>query len=648
MREFVQNRRIVGCKLSAPLLMMALICGCSGGITTSTGSAPTAASSILKGKMLGGQYPVTGATIQLYAVGSTGYGVGAEALLSPALTTDGNGAFNITSSDYTCPSDSALAYIVATGGDPGLGSNNPAIALMAPVGQCGQLSSIPYVVINEVTTVASAWALSPFLGSNATVGASSTNSQGLANAFASIGNMVDISNGTSPGTQAPAGATVPAAKIYALANILASCVNSAGGSTACNSLFSLATPPGGTAPANTLDAAVNIARNPSNHAASLFSLPVPQSPFESSLSTAPNDWTLAVSFDGGGLNYPTSLAVDASGNVWAANYCSSNSPCSSVSEFSNAGRPISPSGGFTDGTLWESYGLAIDSYGNVWVSNQQTTGVNAGNGSVSELNPAGQVVSPAGGYYAGDVYFPVAVAADTDGSIWTANQGNSTASELENSGSPISGSDGFGAGQLSGPSAVALDANQNAWFANQYAASGSVTSISSDGSQVQEMASGGYQPSGVATDAIGLSAGTSKGHVWVANFSTDSLSVPGSVSELQLNNDGTATVVSTGYTGGGIDHPNGIAVDGSGTVWVTNYKGNTLTVLEGANGTNPGNALSPAAGLGADADLRVPYGIAIDTSGDVWVSNLGSSTLTEFIGAAAPAKTPLIGPAQLP
>jgi hypothetical protein len=69
--------------------------------------------------------------------------------------------------------------------------------------------------------------------------------------------------------------------------------------------------------------------------------------------------------------------------------------------------------------------------------------------------------------------------------------------------------------------------------------------------------------------------------------------------------------------------------------------------LQGANGASPGQPLSPA-GLGADANLREPYSIALDASGNVWVSNFGSSTITQILGAAMPVKTPLVGPPQVP
>ena len=606
-------------------------------------AAYTISSVELKGKVVSGSSNVAGAEVQLYAVGSTGYGSKATALLSPAVTTDNDGNFVIATAELTCPSNSTLTYLVATGGDSGTGSNNSAIALMAALGACDSVSSIGSVDINEVTTVASVWALAPFLGSGsagAELGTSSTNAQGLANAFANVNNLVDMSTGVSPGTSTPTSAVIPTAKINTLANILANCVNS-DGTTACQSLFSYATPSGGTAPANTLDAALNIARNPSNNVASLFAITSSSSPFQPTLGTAPPDWTLAESYAGGGLDSPGSIAVDASGNVWAVNYFSS------VTELSNTGQPLSPAAGFTGGDLNQSYGLALDGTGNVWVTNEDETSVNGGQGSVTELNSSGTVLSGTGGYYGGGVFFPVAVAADTDGSVWTANYGNSTASRLSSSGSAISGSAGFGVNQLAGPVAVAIDASHNAWFANQSSDFGSVTSISSDGSSVSTIESGGERTSGIATDSISTSS-TVSGHVWTANFGSSS------VSEMQLSNTGAASVVSTGYTGGGLNYPNGIAVDGAGNVWLANYysapqtTGATITELEGANSANPGAALSPSTGFGLDAGLLHPYGIAIDASGNVWVSNFGSSTITEFLGAATPVKTPLIGPAQLP
>jgi streptogramin lyase len=124
----------------------------------------------------------------------------------------------------------------------------------------------------------------------------------------------------------------------------------------------------------------------------------------------------------------------------------------------------------------------------------------------------------------------------------------------------------------------------------------------------------------------------------VANFYGNS------VSELSAAGD----VLSNGYTGGGLLRPQGIAVDGKGNVWAANYHGNSITELEGAGGTSPGSAISPAGGFGQAAGLSLPFALAIDSSGNLWVSNFAGNTVTESIGAAAPVKTPLLGPAQEP
>ena len=52
------------------------------------------------------------------------------------------------------------------------------------------------------------------------------------------------------------------------------------------------------------------------------------------------------------------------------------------------------------------------------------------------------------------------------------------------------------------------------------------------------------------------------------------------------------------------------------------------------------SALSPNAGY-SGGGLSTPTGLAIDNSGNVWVTNTGDSSLTEFVGAAAPVVTPL-------
>src|ERR1700693_5105122 len=72
---------------------------------------------VLRGGVHGGQQPVSGASIQLYAAGATGYGSAATALLTTTVTSGAGGSFTITG-DYDCPSASSQVYLVASGGNP--------------------------------------------------------------------------------------------------------------------------------------------------------------------------------------------------------------------------------------------------------------------------------------------------------------------------------------------------------------------------------------------------------------------------------------------------------------------------------------------------------------------------------------------------
>jgi hypothetical protein len=217
-----------------------LTVGC-GTSSQSSSDAVTAVKPTPHGTVHGGQQPVSGAAIQLYAVGTTGYGSASTPLLSTSVSTGPNGSFTITG-DYSC-SGNPLVYMVASGGNPGLSSGTPnsAIVLLAALGSCNNLTSSTNIDINELTTVAAVWSLAPFMTDSAHIGSSATNPTGITNAFATAAKLVDTATGTSPGAVAPSNATLPVTTMNTLADILASCVNSSGGSSgdgsSCGTLF---------------------------------------------------------------------------------------------------------------------------------------------------------------------------------------------------------------------------------------------------------------------------------------------------------------------------------------------------------------------------------------------------------------------------
>jgi hypothetical protein len=56
--------------------------------------------------------------------------------------------------------------------------------------------------------------------------------------------------------------------------------------------------------------------------------------------------------------------------------------------------------------------------------------------------------------------------------------------------------------------------------------------------------------------------------------------------------------------------------------------------------SNSGATLSPPTGF-MGGFLNEPLAVAVEGSGNVWVSNVSSRNITEFVGAAVPVVTPL-------
>lgn len=597
-----------------------------------TPPTPNYAGTAFSGKVMVGSLPVIGASVQIYAAGMTGNGSTPTAMLSTPLVTNSAGTFTVPAS-FTCPYSNSVLYAVSSGGKAGAtGSTNAGIVLAAVLGTCNSLTGSPTFTINEVTTAATAWSMAQFLAAGGKIGATLTNSiptnntSGIVLAAGTFANLVNPLAGSAPGTFFPSTGVAPTGRINQLANLLNTCAASSGNtSMACMQLYANTTTATLT-PSNTLDAAMNLVDNPGNNVTALYTLSTGSTVYSPGLSAAPMDWTLFVNFSGGGMIDPSALSIDSTGRVWVANYFSV------ASLFSNTGAPVFASG-ITGNNLQNSYGGGVDVNDVMWITNEQSSSINSGLGSVTLLNSSG--ASPAT-YSAGGLDFPIAVAFDTSGLSWVVDYGNSHLTILSNAGSPQSGASGYTSAQYVFPVAVAADSKCNAYVANQ--SSNTVTFTSADGTTFGSYATGNG-PSGIAVDG--------SNNVWVANYYDNSVGL--------LTPAGTVVFDGNFTAGGSINHPQGIAVDGNGNVWVANYRSlagvnSVLVELAGANATSPvaGTALSPATGWGVDAGMVEPFAVAIDASGNLWVTDFGTNTLTEFVGLAAPVKTPLLGPIRVP
>ena len=600
--------------------------------TSSLSNTATAQVLVPNGRAYVGHNALAGAHVYLFAANTTGYGgMGLAAsstnasvsLLSAASTgqSDAVGAYVLTgvdgsffiAGDYSCTPGSQV-YLYALGGSTGSGTNT-GIGLLSALGACpstGNFAATPYVVMNEVSTIATAYAFAGFATDATHVSSSGTAlaKVGIANAFANAPNLETLGTGVALATTPAANGTVPQAEINSLANILASCTGtSAAGSNGCTLLFGDALSAGstGATPTDTASAAINIVHNPGVNVAALYGLGAGAALFTPGLGAAPNDFVVALSFTGGGLLDSTGVAVDGSGNIWVSDGSSLNGD---IGEFSPSGAAISGSNGYTGGGLSEPVAIAIDSSENVWVTNLD---------SLSKFNSSGTAVSGSGGYFTFGVYFPLGIAIESSGNVWVANTENQDLSMFGSNGVSIGYTSGGGVEEASD---VAIDGSGKVWATNY---NNSLSEFSSSGTAIS--GTSGYtggglsEPYGVAID--------SSGNVWVSNSSGNSLS--------KFSSTGTALSGSTGYTGGGLSVPEGIAIDGSSNVWVSNVLTPSIsefnssgTAISGPNGYTGG-------GLGQGRLM----GIAIDGSGNVWHAN-SSNSITEFVGAAAPVVTPIV------
>jgi hypothetical protein len=673
MRHLQLLSRSVLVLLFVPFLLV--LSGCSGAFNATGGGSSTNGIA-LQGKAYGGETPIIGQKIYLYAATTTGYGNAATSLLTssvPAVcgsgsspcvdgsgnyyaVTGANGSFSITG-DWSCTAGTYI-YLLGVGGNTG-GGSNPNAYLMAALGNCSSITGSTYITMNEVTTVASVYALSGFMSSPTQVSsASSAASQaGLAAAFATTGNLVTISTGaantTTPGSGTVTG-TVSTSNLNTLADVLAACVGTTGGvnndGSTCGSLFYFSTPSGGTAATNTVQAALNIAHNPAvDPGGDLYGLITGTPPFNPYLSSTPYDWTMPIVFTGGGMSNLYDIAIDGSNNVWAiSDGKETTPPCTSstgsaVVELTNLGVAKSGSNGYTNTTyLICPFGITLDTSGNAWVTQDY-----AAKSYLVKITSAGAVsgLTPTTGD--GD-YFNNA-AFDSGGNLWLSNYLSNYVSRYSSAGAWSKYTGGgiiTESGDVGEAWGVAADGLGHVFFAVSSATGALAEFDATTGTTGTAVStSAGYTGGGMAYP---LRLAVDQGHnVWVANFGASASSSPGTTIS-ELNSSG-GVVTGSPFSGGGVDAPFGIAVDGGNNIWVADAAAYGVSEF-----SNAGNAISPGYGFigtvesPTTAAMVFPEALAIDEAGNVWVANYGytgspavAASITELVGAATPTLTPI-------
>lgn len=282
------------------------------------------------------------------------------------------------------------------------------------------------------------------------IGTSSRNLTGLANAFATVNKLVDTSVGNLPGPALPPGAVLPVQEMNLIADILANCVNSPGGvatdaSTPCGALFHAATV-NGTAPTDTITAAMNLAQNPNTPISALSGMVPPSSPFQPVLPSAPSDLGLLITYAGGALSTPKGIAADSAGNLWMPN--AGNNTVSKLDALgvttTDAAGFLSGSSGYTVGSLSAPAAVAIDQSGNAWIAN--------GNNTVTEISADGSSGTLFSG---GSMNSPSGVAIDASGNVWVANSGSASVTKITPGTTPTYAN--YNGAGIAAPTAIAIN-----------------------------------------------------------------------------------------------------------------------------------------------------------------------------------------------
>ncbi len=354
---------------------------------------------------------------------------------------------------------------------------------------------------------------------------------------------------------------------------------------------------------------------------------------------------------------PTGVAVDSAGIVYVADGTSTIRKITKGGVVTTlAGSPVI---GSADGTgnaagFNNPSGVAVDSEGNVYVadSSNQTIRKITINGVVTTVaGTVGRRGSADGTGNAAQFSNPIGVAVDSSGNLYVADMGNSTIRKIARGGvvTTLAGSAGM-MGSTNGigsdarfiePWGVALDSAGNVYVTDRF--NSTIRKITSEG--VVTRLAGPAPGSGGgwgATDGIGNDARfyyprglavDSAGNVYVADSSNDTIrkiTSGGMVTTLAGRAGSSGSVDGTGSVAR-FNNPIGVAVDSAGNVFVTdegNYtvrkstSGGVVTTLAGTAGS-----IGSADGIGSAARFFNPTGLTADRAGVVYVADTSNSTI---------------------
>ena len=363
------------------------------------------------------------------------------------------------------------------------------------------------------------------------------------------------------------------------------------------------------------------------------------------------------------INHPRSVVVDASGNLYIAD---SNSRIRKVSAATGIVSTVAGTGtaGYdgdniaaVNAKLNVPRSLALDAAGNLYFADQN-------NVRIRKVNSATGVITTVAGSgltgYDGDnvpatsaaLSGPKGITLDASGNLYIADTGNSrirkvavstgTITTIAGPGVPGSIGDGLPATEatLFTPVSVAIDSSGNLYIADSDSRVRKITAATGIISTAAGTGTRGYNsdniaaiaaildfPTGVAVDPAGnlYIADQNNRRIRKVTAATGIISTVAGVGTISFNGDNIAATSAT------LNSPLSVAVDSSGNVYFAdagNHRVRKITTATGLITTVAGTGVQGYNGdniAATSAMLNIPYGVAVDTLGNVYVADGGNN-----------------------
>ncbi len=392
----------------------------------------------------------------------------------------------------------------------------------------------------------------------------------------------------------------------------------------------------------------------------------------------------------------STMAVDGSGNLYVAD--TNNSVVAKITPSGTqsivAGIPgergLPPPGPASASDLAAPSSVAVDGSGNLYIAD-------SANSLVEEVTPSGTLsiiagtvglpgASSPGSATHSHLNFPEGVAVDGTGNVYIADTNNDVVEKLTPTGtlSIVAGVEGTRgpptagpatASDLDHPQGVAVDGSENVYIADtnndvveKVTPSGALSIFAGTALLPAAPAPGPATSSGLnLPEAVAVDG---SGNVYVADTFNDVVEkiTPSGTLSIAAGNGSFGRPAPGPATASPLARPSGVAADGSGDLYIADAfntviekvtPAGALSVFAGVFGygpPTPGPAAASALSypLAGSSDLSGPAGVAVDSSGDLYIADAGndvvekvtpSGTLSIFAGRVGQTGLPTSGAA---